>query len=560
MSLDKTNKNSKEAFIVSYKAAVKAKLTREQFAQILNVKADSLVRRRLAIFKETGMNLPMLVSVEDSELTQDIINKFNSCIKHPIDDIPSTIELDKNKNIFVITSAQNATPIHEGFFSSILNYCEQRDAQLVVIPNRYKNPTSIWTVNDEGDDWWDSKLTPYLCSEDLRLTKSLRVMGHIKIQPTAEKPLSGFDSYTGVDSAVFGHPKVQLKTVATPSKTLPKLLTTTGSVTVSNYTDSKAGWKADFHHSISAVIVEIDNTGAFHLRHIHGDEVTGHFYDLNKYYTVNEVLDSPRVRALVTGDTHAEFIDENVLNATYLDEDSIVSVLNPEHIIFHDLSDFFPRNHHERYNDISNVGKHRYGRNSVEEGLQAAADFIDLVSRKDTLNVIIKSNHDEAFDRWLKEIEPKDDPENAQFYHYMKWHQYNNIKMTETGFETIDPFEFWCKNPEKQRGLKNIENTKFLSRGESFVIDNVELGFHGDLGINGARGSASSFAKISQKNIIGHGHYPEIFEGCYRVGVSARLDLAYQKGQCSNWLHTHAVIYPDGRRTLINVINDKWKI
>jgi hypothetical protein len=556
MNLD----NSKESFIAKYKAAVKAKLTREQFSQVLNIKPDSLIRRRLAIFKETGLNLPMLISDEESELTQEAINRYNSFINPKSDNIPSTLKLNKNKNIFVITSAQNATPIHEDFFSTLLNYCEHRNAQLIIIPNRYKNPTSIWTSNDKCDDWWHSKLVPYLCSEDLRLCKSLRVMGHIKIQPTAEKPLSGFDSYTGVDSAIFGHAKVQLKTVATPSKMLPKLLTTTGSVTISNYTDSKAGWKSDFHHSISAVVVEIDSDGDFHLRHIHADEVTGHFYDLDKYYTKNEVLHSPRVRALITGDTHAEFIDQNVLNATYLNHDSIAAVLNPENMVFHDITDFFARNHHEMLNDIGNVGKHRYGRNNVEEGLQKAADFIDLVSRKNTLNVIVKSNHDEAFDRWLRTAEPKDDPENAQFYHYMKWNQYKNVKMNETGFESIDPFEFWCKNPEKQRGLKNIENTKFLCRGESFVIDNIELGFHGDLGINGANGSAASFAKISQKNIIGHGHYPEIFEGCYRVGVSARLDLSYQKGQCSNWLHTHAVIYPDGKRTLINVINGKWRL
>ncbi len=91
-------------------------------------------------------------------------------------------------------------------------------------------------------------------------------------------------------------------------------------------------------------------------------------------------------------------------------------------------------------------------------------------------------------------------------------------------------------------------------------VNNIELGFHGDFGLNGAKGSSKSFSKIGPKTIVGHGHFPEIFEGCYRVGVSARLDLEYQKGQCSNWLHTHCVIYPDGKRTLINIINGKWKI
>jgi hypothetical protein len=316
-----------------------------------------------------------------------------------------------------------------------------------------------------------------------------------------------------------------------------------------------------FHHSFAAVVVELDEDDSiFHVRHIHADEITGAFYDLNRYYSDGKSEQIAGVAAIITGDTHAEFVDEKVVRATYKGEGSMVEVLNPEINVYHDLTDFYARNHHHEGNDIISIGKHRYGRNNVEDGLQMAADFIDENSRPNTWNYVVKSNHDEAFDKWLQRCDPKIDPENAQFFHWMKYNQAKHIQMTKTGFDSIDPFEFWCNNPDRQTGLKNKKKTKFLGRGKPLTVNGVELGFHGDFGLNGARGSSKSFSKIGTKTVIGHGHYPEIYEGCYRVGVSARLDLEYQKGQCSNWMHTHCVVYPDGKRTLINIIKGKWKI
>ena len=47
----------------------------------------------------------------------------------------------------------------------------------------------------------------------------------------------------------------------------PKMLLTTGSITVPNYTDSKVGHKAKFHHSLAAAIVEVDENGSVFVRH-----------------------------------------------------------------------------------------------------------------------------------------------------------------------------------------------------------------------------------------------------------------------------------------------------
>lgn len=565
LTLD-SKKMSVEEFIKTYKAALKAKLSREQFSKILGVQTASMLRRRTIISKQNGLLLTDLGSTSNKEdpghITQEQIEKYYTAIQDIETSLGASETSTKNIsgfNRYVITSAQNNTPVHLPFLQALNNYCELNDALLVVIPYRYKNPTSVWNTSDKEGDVWASPLHPYIVKEMTRLSDTFVIMANVKIQPTAIQPLSGFDGYTGLDSAIIGHPKIQLVTIPTPSQLFPKILTTTGSVTIPNYTDSKAGWKGGFHHSLAALVVEIDEGGDTHIRHVHGDDVTGSFYDLDKYYSTTDVTSDVRIAAIVTGDTHAEFMDETVKAATYTNADSMCNLLKPEVIVRHDVEDFYARNHHHRGNDLIAFGKHHFGRDNVEESLQVTANFIDETTYPDSVNIIVKSNHDEALDRWLRESEPKHDPENAILYHYLKLHQLENVRMTDTGFKSIDPFEFWCHNPKRGKGLQNRLQTKFLKRDESFRIHGIELGYHGDQGPNGSRGSIKAFSKIGPKTIIGHSHSPGIYEGCYQVGVSAKLNLEYASGP-SSWCHTHCLVYADGSRTLVHVTNGKWKL
>src|SRR5688572_17387181 len=44
---------------------------------------------------------------------------------------------------FLITAAQNNTEVHEAFFRTLLVAAEHLDAELIVVPYRYKNPTGM---------------------------------------------------------------------------------------------------------------------------------------------------------------------------------------------------------------------------------------------------------------------------------------------------------------------------------------------------------------------------------------------------------------------------------
>ena len=164
--------------------------------------------------------------------------------------------LPKRKR-YLVTSAQNATPIHKDLWSSLKHCADYYNAELVVVPSRYKNPTSQWSEEQDTLEWWDSAVMPYLVKGTINLSKRLCILD-TKVQWTAQKPLTSLETLTGDKSGIVGHPKVALKSVATPQHQNAKMMYTTGCVTQPNYTDTKQGDIGKFHHTYGAVIAEVD--------------------------------------------------------------------------------------------------------------------------------------------------------------------------------------------------------------------------------------------------------------------------------------------------------------
>jgi len=153
-------------------------------------------------------------------------------------------KFDKDKSRFIITWAQNNTDVHKGFFENIKAYAEHIDADIHVIAGRYKNPTSVFT--DKDVDFWVDDVIPYLDANRHNVHKYLSIMSDIKIQPTATNPMSGLQGMSGINSCVFGAPKVQMEMIPVLQGNKPKMMVTTGAVTKMNYTDSKSGKKGEY--------------------------------------------------------------------------------------------------------------------------------------------------------------------------------------------------------------------------------------------------------------------------------------------------------------------------
>lgn len=448
------------------------------------------------------------------------------------------------KRRLLVTCAQNATPIHRPFFEALLRYCEHNKAQLIVVPVRYKNPTSVF---DASEDRWDADLVPYLNNTRIKIGKHLVVLGDIKVQPTAENPTSGFETITGAASAILAHPKLELISIPTPQQKLPKIITTTGAVTRPNYTDSKAGKKGEFHHTYGATIVEVDGD-VFHLRQCVAAR-DGSFIDLAHAYSASKVTAAPRAAALVLGDTHVRFTDPKVTAATF-GMGGLVETLQPSVLAWHDVLDFHSRNHHHAGRPFVHLAKHKAGLGSVYDEIVEACDFIDEHTPQHGVSVLVPSNHPDALRRWMDTADWRTDPENAIFYLETALEMAKRARIGEGGAEVPDPFNLWA-------GRLLTSRTHVLKRDESFQVKGVELGMHGDIGPNGARGSIRAFGRVGTRAVIGHSHSPGIKDGIYQVGTSSRLALEYNRGP-SSWLNTHCVVYANGKRSLINIIDGRW--
>jgi hypothetical protein len=450
---------------------------------------------------------------------------------------------------YLITAAQNATPVHAGFFQALKTAAKHLGAELVVIPLRYKNPTSRWTDSQEGEERWSPELMPYLFNVRKKLGPNLILAADVKTQPTAASPLSGFESLTGAESCIIGHTKMQFRAVPVPSGRFPKILTTTGAVTVTNYTDSKAGKLGAFHHFLGAVLVEISGR-RFHLRQLNASRSDGSFIDLETLYTAHGVKHAPPALGLVMGDTHARFTDPRVDRATF-GPGGIVETLDPAALIWHDLLDGYARNPHHAGDPFIAAAKMASGLGNVRAEVEHAIEFVSARTRGRE-SVIVASNHDNFLQRWVIADDWKRDPANAAFYLETAAAMLRSVKMTGHGTEYADPFAYWVGR------LRGKARVRCLGADESYKLGDVECGMHGHQGPNGARGSIKNLARLGTRVISGHGHTPGIEEGHYRTGTSTPLRLEYTHGPGS-WLNTHCAVYANGRRSLITIIDGEWR-
>ncbi|MGA4640559.1 hypothetical protein ACQKC8_12390 [Stutzerimonas stutzeri] len=444
-------------------------------------------------------------------------------------------ELEGKAETYVITAAVNATKAHSAFLKTLQLYCSLRGARLIVIPMRYKNPTRRDEVAD--DDWWDARLMPYITHERTKIANGLVVLADIKIQPTAVKPLQGWLTVSGRDSAILGHTKIALESVATRMGDPAKLVLTTGACTVEQYSDTNAGKKGEFHHTLGAVVVEVDGPRN-HIRHICPMK-DGSFIDLDTKYTVKGPEKAPRAEVLTMGDIHAEMADPGVTEATR----ALAALIQPKHLVLHDVLNFGSASHHSKF--FEKFKRHVEGTSSVLHELKKTARHVDDLASFADQTIMVNSNHHDHFTQWLEKAENANDLENAIVFHETKAVM---LKAIADG-DYCDPFRYWM-DCLMERG----DRLKWLRPDESFMRFGIDFSNHGHRGPNGARGSTQAFATVGAKVTHGHGHGARIIDGAHSVGTSSQMNMGYNAGSLSSWTHSHDITYANGKRTLIHCV------
>lgn len=451
-------------------------------------------------------------------------------------------KIKKHKR-FVVTSAVTGCQVDQKFYKSIKTYCAANDALLLILVA--SDPAQ--KLNKQGDHGTiDSTLADEcVVFEDTDLNSNLFV-STIKLSAKHIDPTTGLDRIGQRDgSFIFASPKQRLQMVATSNIKLPHALMTTGSITLPNYkTDSymseRTAYIADHDHVMGAIVVEIQDDSVYHYRQIQASKKDGSFHDLGRKYTSQGVSEDLPV-ALILGDWHSGETDPTVIRCT----EEMISVLKPRTLVLHDAFNGLSINHHEDRNLVAQAIRHRRSQLLLEEEINKFAQDLEWLSDKVKELVIVKSNHDEFLSKhYLAEAKYVKDPHN----------HYYCLELAKAMIEGQDPLKYAVSKIKPQ-----LSNIRWLQRDEDFKIAGIQLGSHGDKGPNGSRGSLRNVEKSFGDSITGHSHTPGILRGAWSVGTSSYLKLGYNQGP-SSWVQAHCLVYANGDRQILSIINGRWRL
>lgn len=440
---------------------------------------------------------------------------------------------DRNKSHqrkYFVTAAVAGQSVNQKFFNSIKNYCKLTGAEFVLMPmlgTRKQDTEYAKELIDNTDHF----VTEYVFNSNL---KALEAM----LSPQQINPLTGFKRLGFKNSSfIVASPKQQLEVVPVSSVGFPHLLHSTGCITnPDSYAFNRQGMLARQDHIVGGLIIEIEDQQLFHIREVQADKKGG-FYDLNKYYLEDTVTES-KAKAFVMGDYHAGFHDSSAVEAWT----EVVKLTKPDYILFHDLFDGVSISHHSEHDLFEQVNRPANVDTLEKELLLTETELNKWSSTfPDSEMVIVRSNHDEHLDRYLREARYVKD----RFNHKL------SLKLALHMLDGLNPIE---------QHVKTNKNVRWLQRDEDFKVAGIQLGYHGDKSGNGARGSANTLELSFGKSVVGHMHTPQILRDTWVVGTTSILHRSYTKGHPSSWLHTSCLIYETGQRTLITSVDGKWKI
>ena len=472
----------------------------------------------------------------------------------------------KRHKAYILTCAQNNTLAHEATWENLKALAEYTGAEIYVSTFLYskrglgqRNDKAQLTgaPRDVDDIWFDPAITPYINNRRIEIAKGLVYCGELNILPTAQRPLSGLEVYTGRASMIVPHVKQELESVATLGGSGAKLNYSTGTITQRNYIQRKEGFKGEFYHTYGGLFVEVDDDGHWWVRQLNADS-EGTIHDLDLKVEHGKITEGHRVEAITFGDVHVANIDEEVRAATW-DEGGMVDVLRPRFQFVHDVLDMYSRSHHTKKDPYKVFKRFCQEQDNVQAEVEQAADFLAEIKRDDCQTVVINSNHDRHLGRWLAENDGRFDPVNAFFWSWLNA-QTIDYQFTHDGNE---PDHFKLAIERMRPNFEADNNVYFLPSDHSFVLcpkfgGGIEAGMHGDLGPNGARGSIGYFAKFGRRSNVGHSHTTGIRGGAFQTGTNSKLRLEYVHGPSSH-SHSDIITHENGKRQIVTLFNGKWR-
>jgi len=508
-----------------------------------------LVRRRYVKALEAGLCDPIPMGA-----------KSRAVQKHPIK--AERVKALKAKRVrrrcYILTSAQNNTRLHDGTWNNLLALADFYGATIMVSTFLYARNTLYQRNLDKGrkveqgkdeDIWYDERIVPYINNERTEIAKGLVFCGELNITPTAARPLTRLEVYTGRASMIVPHPRHSFVPVATFDGAT-KLNFTTGTVTLRNYVQRKEGFIAEFYHTYGALLVEVDEDGNWYPRQLNADS-DGTIHDWDVKVENGEITTGNRVEAVQPGDCHVEIMDP-IAKQVMWGKDGVIDQLRPRYQFIHDVLDMGRRSHHNKKDPFQGVLAWAKKQESVKEAVMMVRDFLREIKREDCTTVVVNSNHDRHLDTWVNDVQAWiKDPANVAFASWLANQKAEYIEamhempdLLGLAIQLMSPGEFETDN-----------NVCFLGHGNSFVIckdhgGGIECGMHGDQGANGSRGSVRGYSNLGRRSNTGHGHAGGIDGGAFQAGTMTPMKIGYNDGAPSSWTQAFIITYPNSKRSL----------
>ena len=453
---------------------------------------------------------------------------------------------------YILTSAQNNTDVNRPLWENLLALAAHYGAEIMVGTFSYnqnaygqlsvKRGTKKWTGTRL---WFDPLVEPYIRDSRIEIANGLVWCGEMNIQPTAQDPLSGLETYSHRKSAIFPHAKLAMRSIATMKGEGAKLIYTTGTATLMNYIQKAAGLKAEHHHEYAFLVVEVNHAGNWWVRQVSAANDGQNIQDIDVVVADGVVSTGNRVEAITYGDIHATVVDACALASSI----TMRNTLRPKYQFLHDLMEGVTTNHHTAKDPHARFKNYVRGLDSLSEELRQTINVVKCFMQGEIETVVVDSNHDSDWIlRWLRESDYRLDPKNAILFLETQLEVYRAIARGDKRFHVLEHL------------LRELEDVHFLRKDESFTICNkkIECGQHGHLGANGARGNPRSLRKIGRRANTAHTHSTGIYDGLYVAGTNSRLDWDYCVGP-SSWTHSNILTYPNGQRAIVTFYAGRWR-
>lgn len=458
-------------------------------------------------------------------------------------------ELHKDTKVVLVTTAQNKTSVNRDFLKNLETYKEfiettlGKKTEIVVIPSRYRNPTSnIENEKDIANDWWEDEVNNYLYYGSVQFGDCL-ISADSRISPTASEPLNGYELLTSDGHLILGHSRLHFRVIPRLRKQPLRAMCTTGYITTKNYSKSRAGNVAYQHHSYGFSILELKDKDTCYIPRLVKVTKEGNFTDLIYKTDSGNVSIIESSLGLVWGDIHARQVNKDFLKTTL----GLSEKLKPEIHVLHDIFDGSTVNPHESKDMFLKRLKISEGKHLIEDEVEEALNLIDEI--KDCCNniAIVESNHDLFLQRYIDNDNWKNDLFNSPAYL-----KYALIQQTVDLRDYGNVFGYLIYD----RFGKEVQ---YIKMGESLKIGDYECGLHGDYSSNGSKGSTKGFSRLNLKMVHGHVHTASIHNNVTSVGVTANVEQYYNRKGLSSWCYAHSVIHDNGKNQLL-VFTDDYKL